>query len=113
MLADHKFTLPEPFSGRGTFRVTNNGPAEHEAQLVKLTGTLEQYEKFLQRPQGPPPGGEPQPIGGSSAISPRKFAYITLDLKPGVYAFVCFMPDRKTRKSHFELGMVKPFEVPG
>ena len=109
--SDFKYIVPEGFSGRGTVEFVNNGPSEHEAQIFKLNATLEQIEKFFARPQGPPPGGEPQVVGGSGAIQPGTSAFVDLDLEPGTYAFVCFVTDAKQKKSHFDLGMVEAFAV--
>ena len=38
-------------------------------------------------------------------------AYVTVDFTPGDYAFVCFLPDAKDGKPHFEHGMVKQVHV--
>ena len=34
-----------------------------------------------------------------------------VDLQPGRYGLICFLPDRKDGKQHFEHGMVQEFEV--
>jgi hypothetical protein len=37
----------------------------------------------------------------------------TLDLKPGRYAFICFLPDRdEPDKPHYETGLLKEITVP-
>jgi hypothetical protein len=34
-----------------------------------------------------------------------------LDLQPGNYAFICFVPDAATGKPHAELGMMRALTV--
>jgi hypothetical protein len=37
----------------------------------------------------------------------------TLDLKPGRYAFICFLPDRdEPNKPHFKQGLLKEVTIP-
>ncbi len=40
-----------------------------------------------------------------------KSALVAVDLTPGNYVALCFIPDPKTRKPHFMLGMATPFTV--
>lgn len=110
--ADFTFVLPDDFSGAGTFQITNAGPQDHEATLFKLDASLEKVQKFLKNPKGPPPGGEPQGVGGVAAQVPGDSSFVEFDLEPGTYVFVCFVPDEKTGKPHFNLGMYEAFEVP-
>ena len=59
--------------------------------------------------QGPPPANA---IGGMSGITTTDRAAIaTVDLTPGNYVLVCFVPDAKDGKAHIEHGMVKEFTV--
>ena len=111
-LSDFEIILPDGFDGQGTFEVVNNGPQPHEAQLFEMDASLQELQKYLENPKGPPPGGEPVPAGGFGGIENGDSGYLVdLDLEPGVYAFVCFVPDQKTGKPHIELGMATPFEV--
>jgi len=36
-----------------------------------------------------------------------------VDLKPGRYALICFLPDASDGKPHFEHGMVREIELEG
>lgn len=69
---------------------------------------MESIMKFMQAPAGFPPF---EVIGGIQAMDSGKSGYAVLDLKPGTYVVVCFVPDPKTGKSHLELGMSKQFTV--
>jgi plastocyanin len=115
-LTEYAFSVPEDFTG-GMVRFTNNGEQPHEAGLFRLEGvTLDELNAYLQKPKGPPPGKEePEAQGSISAISPGTSAWANLDsLEPGVYAFVCFVPDQEKlpkQVPHFALGMASGFEV--
>ncbi|MDQ3941472.1 MAG: hypothetical protein M3238_08990 [Actinomycetota bacterium] len=111
-LKDFEITLPEGFSGEGTFEVSNDGPAPHEMDVFKVNASVEDVEKFLEDPKGPPPGGEPEGQGGAGAIAAGSSAFIDLNLEPGVYVFACFVPDEKGRP-HFSLGMHDVVEITG
>jgi hypothetical protein len=58
----------------------------------------------------PPAGmlgeGDFQPITGTQVLSPDASTWIGIDLQPGTYALMCFIPDRSTGMPHAMLGMV-------
>lgn len=51
------------------------------------------------------------PIGGATPMSIGERNWISVDLQPGPYALICFIPDRGDGKPHFMHGMTKEFEV--
>ena len=111
-LSDYKFALSKPFSaGRHTIRVTNDAAQEHEVLFVKLApgttaqGLADWVEGGM---KGPPPA---MPLGGVSPIGKGRSNTITLDLTPGTYGMVCFLPDAKDGKPHSVHGMTAQFEV--
>jgi hypothetical protein len=117
-LNDFAFTgLPSLSSGKVTLQVTNNGKQPHEMPVVRLKGiTGAQLKQILSAPptpgQAPPPGPPPfEGAGGLQAISPGATAWTTLDLTPGEYALVCFVPDPASGKPHVALGMISTFTV--
>jgi hypothetical protein len=57
---------------------------------------------------GPAPGALQ---GGVSAIMPGSHAFVEVDLEPGEYGLICFIPDMKDGKAHFEHGMIKTIKV--
>ncbi len=67
-------------------------------------------QAFLSNPEsgGPPPGEE---AGGALPMAPGMRAWTTVDLKPGNYVAVCFVPDPADGKSHLEHGMLMPLTV--
>jgi hypothetical protein len=63
---------------------------------------------FVEHGVGSPPG---LPLGGVSPLAVGGTSYMHVDLAAGRYALICFLPDRKDGKQHFEHGMVREFEV--
>jgi uncharacterized cupredoxin-like copper-binding protein len=110
-LSDYQFDLPADL-GHGTFAVENKGTQAHELGLVRLGAgkTVADLEKALapNAPPGPPPFSS---VGGAAAIAPGHTEWVDLDLAPGNYVAICFVPDAKDGLPHFLHGMVHPFTV--
>lgn len=110
--------LPEAVEpGIHIWEVVNDGPEPHELLLFQLApdATAEQFlmalEASLESPAEaePPPG---LPIGGMQAIVPGLSGWLVLDLEPGTYLAVCFIPSPANEgKAHVELGMLGEFTV--
>ena len=110
-LADYSFTPSTPLTpGRHVIRVENDGTQWHEMVFVKLEPgkTLEDLAKWVEKPEGPPPGG---PVDGVAPVSPGESNTVTVNLTPGDYGFLCFLPDMKDGKPHLMHGMVQQFSV--
>jgi hypothetical protein len=60
------------------------------------------------KPVGPAPGTI---HGGLSGIMPGAHSFIEVDLPPGDYGLLCFLPDAKDGKPHFEHGMAQQAKV--
>lgn len=115
-LSDYAFTITGALTaGKHTFKTVNKGPQLHEVELIRLAPgkTMKDVGEWMEKAykgqaDGPPPmdglgGVAAQPSGGA--------AYFTVDLTPGNYAMLCFVPDAKDGKPHLEHGMVKEFKV--
>lgn len=50
-------------------------------------------------------------MGGLQAIDSGRTGWAGLDLSPGEYIALCFVPDPASGKPHIELGMVASFRV--
>src|SRR5690606_37497543 len=101
MLTDYDFKLSRPLAaGRHTLRVRNYAAQWHEVQLFRLDPgkTVEDLEQWLATEAGPPPGAS---IGGVAALSQGHANNLAVDLTPGEYALVCFLPDSQDGKPHF------------
>jgi len=100
-------------TGEQTVSVVNDGPQPHEAAIVRLSDgvTVEDLIPMFtstEPPSGPPPFTS---AGGISAIATDMRGTMALDLEPGEYAFLCFLPDLASGQPHVALGMVGGFTV--
>jgi hypothetical protein len=97
-------------AGVVTFKLVNAGKQLHHASLVKLEEgkTGKDLLAALSKP-GPPPAWAVA-MGGPNAPDPGQSANATVALRPGKYAWVCFIPDTD-KAPHFVKGMVKEFDV--
>lgn len=110
-LRDYNFFLSRPLSaGKHVIEVRNEGTQWHEFELVQLAPgkTPRDVIAFIEHGVGEAPG---LPLGGVSPLAAGGTSYLPVDLQPGRYALICFLPDMKDGKQHFEHGMVQEFEV--
>jgi hypothetical protein len=110
-LLDYDFQLSQPLSaGKHTIRAENAGPQPHEIAIVRLNPgkTPLNFTAWGMHPVGPPPGTI---HGGLSGILPGSQAFMEVDLAPGEYGLLCFLPDAKDGKPHFAHGMAKQMKV--
>jgi len=110
-LVDYGFELSKPIpAGRHTIRVENAGPQEHEVVIVKLDSGKQaiDFAKWGEKMVGKPPGTL---HGGVSGIMPGGKAFVEVNLPPGEYGLLCFVPDSKDGKGHYLHGMAKNVTV--
>jgi len=110
-LVDYDFELSKPLTaGKHTIRVDNAGPQPHEIAIVRLNPGKKpaDFTAWGMKPVGPPPGTI---HGGLSGIMPGAHSFIEVDLPPGEYGLLCFLPDAKDGKPHFVHGMTKQTTV--
>lgn len=111
-LSNYKFLFSKPVTaGKHVIRVINKGPQAHEAVIFRLEAgkTGEDIFKWVGGGmKGRPPA---TPVGGISAESRGKKNMLLMDLAPGNYALLCFMPDAKDSKPHAMHGMIYDFKV--
>jgi hypothetical protein len=115
VMGDFYFELPaEIQAGEQTWKTINEGEQPHEIIVFRLAEgrTAQDVVAFLEDPQGPPPI-ERYPVGGMQALSTGMSGWFTMDLTPGEYVAVCFIPDPHSGRPHIDLGMVATFAVPG
>lgn len=112
-LVDFGFTLPEGGPVQpGPYHVVNKGQSDHELALMRVDDGkgFADVVAFL---QGGFRGEQPLAfVGGAGGVEPGADTYVDLDLEPGTYVAMCFLPDAATGKRHAELGMVTTFTVP-
>ncbi len=111
-LTDYDFELSSPLTpGNHLIRVENAGPQPHEVVLARLgpgktIKDIEAWEKGGEK--GRPPVS---PLGGIAPMMAAESGQFSVDLTPGDYALICFLPDIKDGKAHLLHGMVKPVKV--
>lgn len=115
-MVDFAFSLPaEIGAGEQLWRVWNRGDQLHHMQVLRLAdgATVDDVLAWLETEEGVPPG---EPAAYVGITSPGYSTDQVLDLAPGRYVAICFMPDHlgnATGMPHFMLGMVQEFEVAG
>lgn len=103
-------------AGRRTIRVTNIAEDRiHEVALARLAegSTADDMVAWIQAYEageagGPPPG---EFLGGVSALGSGEENYMTVDLEPGRYVWLCPLTEEMGQPSHLEHGMYMPFRV--
>jgi hypothetical protein len=108
MMDDYSFDLSKPITpGRHTIRFENRAAQSHEAVIARLLPdkTLGQAVTWLNAGQaGPAPVVL---LGGASGLAKGRHMFVTVDFEPGHYALLCFIPDAKDGKPHFDHGMAR------
>ena len=110
-LVDYAFQFSQPLvAGRQTIRVKNGAKQAHEVVFLKLQPgkTPADVMAWMEKMEGPPPGA---PIGGTTPMANGEENLITLDLTPGEYGLICFVPDAKAGKPHVMHGMMSQFTI--
>lgn len=115
-LADFEFQLPDGFTGSSSVEVRNDGPQAHELAAYRVAEgkTADDVVAFLSVPPGsPPPEGPPpfEPAAGISALDSGVTNVVDLNLTPGNYVLLCFLPDANDGLPHFLKGMVQPVTI--
>jgi hypothetical protein len=110
-MADFQYTMPgEVGAGPQTWKIVNDGPQPHELALHKLASgkSAEDVIEFFHHPQGQPPFTN---AGGMQGLQQGRAGWANLDLAPGTYVAICYIPDPSSGKRHMDLGMVKTLSV--
>lgn len=103
---EYAFKAPDTLpSGVTTFHLMNEGKEAHHAVLLKMP--LADFQKA--NLAGPPPPNLVM-LGGPNAAPPGGTAEATVDLTPGSYTIVCFIP-APDGKPHLMKGMARALEV--
>lgn len=110
-LVDYGFEFSQRLqAGKQTIRVKNVAKQGHEVVILKLAPGRKAADvlAWMEKMEGPPPG---MPIGGTTPMAQGEENIITLDLAPGEYALICFVPDAKDGKPHFAHGMSQEITI--
>lgn len=109
------YGVPDDFTGSGRFTVSNEAPFPSELSVFRLQEgrTQDDVVAFLSgsAPPGPPPF-VPGVGGGVSALPEDASSVVELDLAPGSYVFLSFVPDPTAGFApQFTTGLVSTVEV--
>jgi hypothetical protein len=111
-LSDYDFQSSQPLTpGRHTILVENAGPQAHEIVMLKLAPgkKVEDFGRWAETGmKGPPPAA---PLGGVAVLEKGDHGSFDVELTPGEYGFICFVPDSKDGKPHLFHGMMKTIKV--
>lgn len=115
-LLDFAFALPDQVkAGEQTWKIENKGGQWHEMAIFKLNEGATVADVMAMMSQEEPPEGPPpfEQIAFWAPMSAGEKAWVTLDLDPGEYTVLCFLPDFASDppKSHLEHGMVRTLTV--
>lgn len=106
---DYSLTLPEGF-GSGEWELVNHGKEPHELTIIKMNDGLTADDAMQWMMDG---GTAPMPFtfaGGLGVIHPGGSVYGSLDLGPGNYIALCFVPG-PGGAPHVAMGMMTPFTI--
>lgn len=109
-LVDYGYEFSKPLvAGRQRVLVRTAAEQSHEVVFLRLNEGRTAKDVFAWIEQG----GEPPavPVGGISPMAKGVTNFLELDLEPGAYLLVCFVPDHKDGKAHIAHGMVQTIEV--
>lgn len=111
-MTEYGYDLSGPLTaGHHLIEVRNQGAQPHEADIVRLPPgkTVGDYLEWLDNGEsGLPPA---EPVGGVGDFISGRTVWMSVDLPPGRYFFVCSVPDAADGKPHYARGMVREFEV--
>jgi len=111
-LSDYAFAFSTPLTaGQHTIRVENAGPQLHEITFERLNEgkSMQDFVSWAQNGgKGPPPG---KAAGGLIGPTKGQHAFLSINLKPGKYLVLCYVPDEKDGKPHLEHGMIQEITV--
>lgn len=115
-LIDFQFALPDQIkAGAQTWKIENKGGQWHEMAIFKLNEGVTVEDVMAMVMSETPPEGEPpfEEIAFWAPMSQGERAWLTVDLPPGVYTVMCFLPDFASDppQSHLEHGMVRTLTV--
>lgn len=110
-LKDYGFAFSKPLTaGKHEVLIVNEAEQPHEIVIAQLGPgkTAGELAAWLEKQAGPPPG---KPYGGTVALAKGESNIIPLDVAPGDYALICFVPDAGDGKPHIAHGMLQQITV--
>lgn len=110
--AEYAYRAPDTIpSGLVRLRLVNQGGELHHMQVIRLAPGYRAMDLIGAMPRAPLANEWATPVGGPGAIPPGGSSNATLDLVPGEYALICFIP-ADDHVAHFRKGMLRSLVVP-
>ena len=112
-LINWAFVAPDTLRAGETYTVVNAGTQVHEIGMASLAdgATRDDVLAFL---SGRAPAGAPPPftdLSGTGLLSPGTRQTLPIDVPPGRYVLVCYLPDPDDGQQHFMKGMIHVVDV--
>jgi hypothetical protein len=129
MLQDFAFAIRTDLpTGPQVWQVTNTGTQPHHLVLFRVPGPIDddqvierlEIEFGLRGEDATPTADMPawamdpgafEQVAYAPVLSAGRSEWVAMDLTPGTYVAVCFVPDRATGMPHALMGMVAVFSV--
>ena len=110
--SEYQFEADGLEAGKHEIDFENAGAQPHHLLISPLKGdaTAEEVEEAFKSEKGPPPLEE-KGTQATAVIEGGESQLVEVNLKPGRYAFYCFITDRQGGPPHALKGMVDEFEV--
>jgi hypothetical protein len=108
--ADFSLAAPPGWDGKGTLELRNQGSVDHEVVFLRVAdgkAPADVLAWYGGGQQGPAPFAF---TGGAAAVKAGSSGWVDLDLTPGTYMAVCFIPTADGTP-HALLGMITNFTV--
>ncbi|MEP7327455.1 MAG: hypothetical protein ABI836_16005 [Gemmatimonadota bacterium] len=106
---EYAFDAPDTIaSGPTVIRLVNHGMEAHHVSMFRLD-SAHTVQDMMAQPEGASPAWI-VPVGGPNAATPGDSVRATINLEPGNYVMLCFIPSADL-KPHFMKGMVRPITV--
>ena len=110
--ADFSYQLSQSVrAGKKIIQMINKGSQPHEVVVVELApgARIKDYAQAFQ--PGVPVSSAGRPIGGMVGLEPGGEGQFSIDLPPGRYGLICFLPDIIRGAPHFTRGMMMDVTV--
>jgi hypothetical protein len=100
-------------AGKNKIRFRNGGGQWHHLIVARMNpgSTIDDVKRFFTREEGAPPVEE-ENVEETAVIDGGEEQLTEVDLTPGSYALLCFIPDRAGGPPHAAKGMISEAKVP-
>jgi hypothetical protein len=100
-------------AGENEIAFQNEGAQPHHLIIapIKDGATIEDVKAAIKSEKGPPPIEEKETQSAVAVVEGGESQLIDVNLKPGRYAFMCFISDRQGGPPHALKGMVKEVDI--